>query len=75
MYGKTIGCWVKDTALTINQKDVNYQRAQLNSMFVASKQIKTTIPGMQGHKAANGFSEETMKLKKEYNDFVWLIKG
>ena len=70
-----IGCWVKDTALTVNQKDVNYQRAQLNSMFVANTQLKTTIPGMKGHHAAKGFSDETMKLKNDYNDFVWLIKG
>ena len=70
-----IGCWVKDTALTVNQKDVNYQRAQLNSMFIANKQIRTTIPGMQGHNAEKGFSDDTMELKQQYNDFVWLIKG
>ena len=69
-----ISCWVKDTALTINQKELEYKRSMLGSMIVSRGQMQTTIPGMNGHNY-RGFSEETLKRKQEYDSFVWLIKG
>jgi hypothetical protein len=69
-----ISCWVKDTALTVNQKELEYKRSMLGSMMVSRGNIQSTIPGMHGHKV-KGFSEETLKRKQEYDNFIWLIKG
>jgi hypothetical protein len=43
-------------------------------MMVSRGNIQSTIPGMHGHKV-KGFSEETLKRKQEYDNFIWLIKG
>jgi hypothetical protein len=69
-----IGCWVRDTALEIDKKDLEYKVAMINSFKVEKGQFQTTIPGMIGHQIG-GLSDETRKTKKQYEDFVWLIKG
>ena len=69
-----ISCWVKDTALTVNQRELEYKRSMLGSMMVSRGNIQSTISGMHGHKV-KGFSEETLKRKQEYDNFIWLIKG
>ena len=69
-----IACWVRDTALTINKKDLEYRKAMMNSFKVDKGKFQSTIPGMIGHRT-NGFSDDTMNLKKQYEEFVWLIKG
>jgi hypothetical protein len=69
-----IACWVKDTALTINQRELQYKKAMVSSMFSTQGKLQTTIPGMQGHKI-DSFSQETMDRKKQYEQFVWLLKG
>ena len=69
-----IGCWVRDTALEINKKDLEYKKAMVDAMKLNSRKIQTTIPGMEGHR--QGVWNE--KAKKEMNDhknFIWLIKG
>ena len=69
-----IGCWVRDTALEIDKKDLEYKVAMINSFKVEKGQFQTTIPGMIGHQIG-GLSDEIRKTKKQYEDFVWLIKG
>ena len=69
-----IGCWVRDTALEVDKKDLEYKKAMIDSFKVNTQQFQSTISGMIGHKKS-GLSEETMRLKKQYEQFVWLIKG
>jgi len=65
-----IACWVRDTALVVNQRDSEYKKVILNSMTKSSTIIDTTIPGMTGHKkAAQG------KAIREQKEFGWLLKG
>jgi len=66
----SIGCWVRDTALTINKKEMEYKKVLLDSMIKTSSQLNTTIPGMKGYKPIK--KNDTMK---NYKDFVWLLKG
>ena len=68
-----IGCWVRDTALTVNQKDMEYNKAMMSSMIISNKNMNTTIPGMIGHKVNN--AEKLKEQQKQYQDFIWLIKG
>jgi hypothetical protein len=69
-----IACWVRDTALEINKKDLDYKMAMINSFKVERGNFQSTIPGMVGHRT-KGFSDEAVKLKKQYEEFVWLFKG
>ena len=68
-----IACWVRDTALQSNERDMEYKKAILGGMFMKTTKMKTTIEGMEGHK--NSISEEYEKHKKQSNDFAWIFKG
>ena len=68
-----IACWVRDTALTVNQRDIDYNKAMVASMVVSNKEMVTTISGMEGHERNN--QEKLRNQHKQYEDFVWLIKG
>jgi hypothetical protein len=69
-----IGCWVRDTVLEENTKDLNYKRAFLNSMISCNTKMNTLIPGMQGYKKVESF-DKINTAKKTYEEFGWLIKG
>ena len=73
-----IGCWVRDTALETNQRDVEYQKAFLDSMIVSNTKISTAIPGMKGYNR-NYDIEADLKNKKHAqqvdDQFVWIFKG
>ncbi len=66
-----IGCWVKDTALATNHRSTAYNRAFLSSMASSGAKLNTSIPGMDGYKQTVGQE----KLKKQYEDHIWLLKG
>ena len=68
-----IACWVKDTALTVNIREMEYKKAMVNSIKSSNNQFSTTIPGMTGHN--KDLSREAKKTRQHYKDFVWLIKG
>lgn len=69
-----IGCWVRDTALTVNQKDIEYKKACLNSIISVNTRLNTTIPGMEGYKQKET-NENMFKAKEEYKKYSWLLKG
>jgi hypothetical protein len=72
-----IACWVRDTALETSQRDIEYQKAFLNSMIVSNTKFSTAMPGMQGYNRKfdidSGFKEN--KEIQQQKDFVWLYKG
>jgi len=69
-----IGCWVRDTALTVNERDMQYRKAMIASIQSSKKTLNTTIPGMMGYRQGP-YSDEMLEQKKNYEQFVWLIKG
>jgi len=69
-----IACWVRDTALTVSEKDMDYNKAMMSSMIISSKQMNTTIPGMTGHNKIK-MQHEQVQAKQQYEDFIWLLKG
>ena len=69
-----VGCWVADTALTINKRDVEYRRNMLNSMIRATTKINTTIKGMVGYKS-NEIFDKMKQHKKNTVEYPWLYKG
>ena len=68
-----ISCWVRDTALVTNQRDLEYNKAFLNSMVRADTQLNTKIPGQRGYK--KNLDHDIKKAKEQQEEFSWLYKG
>ena len=69
-----ITCWIRDTVLQENTRDLQYKRASLNSMIISSTKLNTTIPGMKGYKR-NETSDKMNEAKQMYHEFGWIVKG
>jgi len=65
-----IGCWVKDIAFEVSQRDVEYKKAFLNCITKGDTIINTSISGMHGFKHNKEIHE-----REKYEDFIWLLKG
>ena len=65
-----IGCWVKDIAFEVNQRDMEYKKAFLNCMKKSDTIINTRIRGQVGYKEIAKDDE-----KRKYLDHIWLLKG
>ena len=70
-----IACWVRDTALTVNKREIEFKKACLNSMVHVNTRINTTIPGMEGYNRKEALDDRMFKEKEEYTKYSWLIKG
>ena len=68
-----IGCWGKDIAFTVNQRDLQYKKAFLNSMTKSDNILNTAIKGMEGYKSKS--TQELEKKKKKQDKYIWLLKG
>jgi hypothetical protein len=66
----SIGCWVRGTALTVNEREQNYKKALLSSISVSTKQLHTKIPGQQGYRPPRGQDQ-----RPDLPTFGWIIKG
>jgi hypothetical protein len=69
-----IACWVRDTALVSNQRDIEYRKAFLNSMTSSKTTLNTKIAGMIGYSGTKyeNQAEETQELMRH---FPGLFKG
>ena len=67
-----IGCWVRGTALTANQREAEYKKALLTSISVSSTKLNTKIHGQHGYKG----NPHTFKGSDgKTHDLNWIIKG
>tara|TARA_Y100001954_G_C15643484_1_gene518890 strand:- start:43 stop:927 length:885 start_codon:yes stop_codon:yes gene_type:complete len=71
-----IACWVRDTALTVNSRNLEYKKAFLNSMIYSSTTLNTAIKGQNGYKPGSQFDKiERNKQIEQMKEFSWLYKG
>ncbi len=70
-----IACWVRDTALEVSEKEVEYQKAMLDSMYCSSKTLNTAIKGMNEYQKRETFEEKYKKELDVVKDFPWIFKG
>ena len=69
-----IGCWVRDTALTVNKREREYKKALLSSISVSTTTFNTKIAGQHGFQQSG--SPKTFEGTDGKNhDFSWIIKG
>jgi hypothetical protein len=71
-----IACWVRDTALAVNSRNIEYKKAFLNSMVYSNTSMRTQIKGQKGYTPGGQFDkinnqEEIQRMK----EFSWLYKG
>jgi hypothetical protein len=70
-----IGCWVRDTALTVNRREIEYKKAMIGGISVSSKTLNTRIEGMQGYKPPSKPTNTFTGNDGETYDLSWIIKG
>ena len=70
-----IACWVRDTALTVNKRELEYKKALITGMSVSQRGINTTIEGMKGYKPPKGPKRDFLGQDGRRHDLSWIIKG
>jgi len=65
-----IGCWVRDTAIIENQKDLAYKKAMLDGIMTSKTHLDTKISGMS--RTLTDISKEEVA---KYSQYSWLLKG
>ena len=68
-----IGCWVRDTALEVSEKDKEYNKALIDGMYMKKNIMNTAIKGQDGYN-----QDFETKYKEQLNnrkEFAWIFKG
>ena len=68
-----IACWVRDTALEENQRDIEYKKAMLNGIMKSTQVFETRIKGQVGHKET--FEQKHEEELKKTKNHLWIYKG
>ena len=68
-----IACWVRDTAIQINERDLQYQRSFVNSIIVNTTKFDTRIKGQIGY-TENDYAKRHSEAKQLYEQFKWIIR-
>jgi hypothetical protein len=66
-----IGCWVRDTAIINNERNLEYSKAFLNSIGSTSSKLNTSIGGFMNEEKAR----KQQQIQQMYRDYIWVIKG
>ena len=66
-----IGCWIKDTVMTVNTKGVASSKAMVSCFRKSNKVLDTTMDGMLRNKKQREYHNK----KKQQDQFIWLLKG
>jgi hypothetical protein len=66
-----IACWVRDTCIVNNDRNLEYSKVMLNAMMSSRSTFNSTINGMRNHER----SLELNKQAQEYLNYMWVLKG
>ena len=53
-----IACWVRDTALQVNARDLNYQKAFVDAIITTKTTMNTQVQGQHGYKKDNALDKK-----------------
>jgi len=70
----SIGCWIRDTVLSGNLRDLEYKKAFLGCMKKTNTVFETSIPGMNGCSTSPGQRRAEEEIKK-YGWAFGILKG
>jgi hypothetical protein len=68
-----IACWVRDTALQANARDLNYQKAFADAIITTRTTMNTQVKGQDGYKQDNVL-DQIAEVKELYEQYKWIIK-
>jgi hypothetical protein len=68
-----IACWVRDTALQTNQRDLNYKKAFVDAIITSRTSFDTKIKGQIGYKE-DGIMDKMSDAENLYKEYMWIIK-
>ena len=66
-----IGCWVRDTAIINNERNLEYSKAFLSAITKAGNYLDTSVRQFQNEDR----NRRQQQVQKIYTDFNWIIKG
>lgn len=69
-----VACWVRDTALAVNQRDAEYAKAFVGAITKSTSDLDTRINGMIGTQKLQ-MKDAVRQHHKNTTDFPWLFKG
>ena len=69
-----VGCWVRDTALTVNQRETEYTKAFIGAITKTSNEMDTRIKGMIGTRKLQ-MKDAMSQHQNNVTNFPWLFKG
>ena len=69
-----IACWVRDTALATNARDIEYAKAFIGGITKTSNELDTRINGMMKQGTIK-LQDKARKQKATYDSYPWLFKG
>jgi hypothetical protein len=68
-----ICCWVRDTALQVSARELNYQKAFVSSIITSRTNLNTTVRGQIGY-TGDDMSSKMSEAKDLYSQYMWIIK-
>ncbi len=68
-----ITCWVRDTALEENKREMEYKKAMLDGIKKSTTTMNTQIKGQDGF--SQTFNEKHEEELTKMKDFLWIYKG
>ena len=66
-----IGCWVRDTAVINNERNLEYSKAFLSAITKAGNYLDTSVRKYQNEDRAR----KQQQMQNVYSTFDWIIKG
>jgi hypothetical protein len=66
-----IACWVRDTALITNQRDIDYSKAMLGAISKSSTEFEVKVSGQIGYNKV----KKKEDVQREMEPFFWIMKG
>jgi hypothetical protein len=68
-----IACWVRDTALSANQTEIEYKKAMIGGLMKSTTTMNTQIRGQEGYNQS--FEQKYEEEIKQVKEFFWIYKG
>ena len=68
-----IACWVRDTALSENERDMAYKKAMLGGLMKSTTTMNTQIKGQKIYNET--FEQKYEEEIKSTKEFLWIYKG
>jgi hypothetical protein len=66
-----IACWVRDTAVINNERNLEYAKAFLTSFAKSRTYLNTSIVGMNNYE----YNQKIQQQQNQAKEFLWLVKG